>query len=244
MKKIKLTKSIIPNSFTAFNIFFGFASIVMASEGKIITAAILIIAAAICDALDGLMARLTKSSSQFGVELDSLADMVSFGAAPSFLSYVSYFHNLGIVGIVLSSLPVIFGGFRLARFNVQLEGFTKDSFKGLPIPFAAMTLISFVSIYHRPDGFISPFGDFFIPLIILVSVLMVTDVKYDTIPKLNIEGIKEKPLLFIFSFISIIILIITKGEAIFFVLLSAILLGILRQIYYSISNKEEFEVNK
>jgi len=71
------------------------------------------------------MARITRSSSQFGVELDSLADVVSFGAAPSFMVYQAYLYTLGNWGIMIAALPVVFGAIRLARFNVQLVGFDK-----------------------------------------------------------------------------------------------------------------------
>lgn len=82
-----------------------------------------IIIATLFDAVDGLAARLTKSSSEFGVELDSLSDVISFGLAPSFLIYGIYLNELGDIGVVISSLIMVFAAIRLARFNVQLVGF-------------------------------------------------------------------------------------------------------------------------
>jgi CDP-diacylglycerol--serine O-phosphatidyltransferase len=114
--------------------FCGFLSILSASEGNINYAAWLIFIAAIFDALDGMVARLTNSSSELGVELDSLSDIVSFGAAPSFLLYKTYFYSMDVWGILISAAPLIAGGFRLARFNIQLVGFSKSFFLGLPIP--------------------------------------------------------------------------------------------------------------
>ena len=122
------------------NMFCGFLSIITASNGNYTYAAWLIFVAALFDALDGMVARLTNSSSELGVELDSLSDIVSFGAAPSFLLYSTYFKQFDAVGIVLSSLILIVGGFRLARFNIQLVGFEKSFFLGLPIPSAALTI--------------------------------------------------------------------------------------------------------
>src|SRR4030066_426845 len=148
MNRPRLTSSVIPNLFTAINLFCGFLSILSASEGNFNYAAWLIIVAAVFDALDGLVARLTNSSSELGVELDSLSDIISFGCAPSFLIYSTYFHTLEILGIILSSLPLITGGFRLARFNIQLVGFEKTFFIGLPIPTAALTLASFVLAFY------------------------------------------------------------------------------------------------
>ncbi|MCL4279250.1 MAG: CDP-diacylglycerol--serine O-phosphatidyltransferase, partial [Ignavibacteriaceae bacterium] len=140
MNRPRLTPSVIPNLFTAMNMFCGFLSIINASEGNYEYSAWLIFVAAVFDALDGLVARLTNSSSELGVELDSLSDVVSFGAAPSFLLYKTFFYSMNTWGILISALPLIAGGFRLARFNIQLVGFSKSFFLGLPIPSAALTI--------------------------------------------------------------------------------------------------------
>ncbi len=103
MNRLRITPSIIPNLFTAMNMFCGFLSIVNASQGKFYYAAWLIVIASVFDALDGAMARLTNSSSELGVELDSLSDVVSFGAAPSFLIYATYLHQFNEIGILISS---------------------------------------------------------------------------------------------------------------------------------------------
>ncbi len=91
MSKLKISKSIIPNTATSLNVFSGFLSIIFASEGDFHLAALLIFIATFFDLIDGLLARLTKTASMFGVELDSLADVISFGVAPSFLIYKAYF---------------------------------------------------------------------------------------------------------------------------------------------------------
>ena len=127
--RLQITPSVIPNLFTAMNMFCGFLSIITASNGNYNYAAWLIIIAAVFDALDGLVARLTKSSSELGVELDSLSDIISFGCAPAFLLYATYFYQFDNIGVILSSLPLIAGGFRLARFNVQLVGLEKSFFR-------------------------------------------------------------------------------------------------------------------
>ncbi|NUM61438.1 MAG: CDP-alcohol phosphatidyltransferase family protein, partial [Ignavibacteriaceae bacterium] len=114
MNRPRLTPSVIPNLFTAMNMFCGFLSIINASEGNYEYSAWLIFVAAVFDALDGLVARLTNSSSELGVELDSLSDVVSFGAAPSFLLYKTFFYSMNTWGILISALPLIAGGFRLA----------------------------------------------------------------------------------------------------------------------------------
>ncbi len=91
---MRITRAVVPSLFTILNIFCGFLSIVNAHEGHIQNAALFIILAGIFDSLDGLMARITRSSSQFGVELDSLADVISFGAAPSFMIYNAHLFQM------------------------------------------------------------------------------------------------------------------------------------------------------
>ncbi|MBI9073412.1 MAG: CDP-diacylglycerol--serine O-phosphatidyltransferase [Melioribacteraceae bacterium] len=232
MKIPKIPRSIIPNSFTAFNIFSGFASMIMSAAGKFEEAVLLILIAAVCDALDGLLARLTKSTSQFGVELDSLADVVSFGAAPSLLIYHAHLYTYDVMGIILSAFPIVFGALRLARFNVQLDGFDKTVFSGLPIPFAAITLSAFIYVYNDPIiGLTPPFHDLLIPLVLFISLMMVSKIKYETLPKLTPAGVKEKPHIFIYVLISAVALILTNGDAVFMVLFFAIFFGVLRHIF-------------
>jgi len=232
MNRVRTTRSLIPNLFTALNMFSGFLSIINASQGQYHYAAWLIIIAAIFDALDGAVARLTGSSSELGVELDSLSDIVSFGAAPAFLVYKIYLYQYNALGILISSFIIIAGGFRLARFNVQLVGFNKDFFTGLPIPINAITISSFVlTFYDYNNGFTKPYNDFVIPLIVILSYLMISKIKYDTIPKPTKEEIKAKPLQFIFVIIALILLIITSGRALFFIFVFIILFGIFRHIF-------------
>lgn len=235
LNKIKITPSVIPNLFTAMNMFCGFLSIIYASQGKFIIACYAIIAAAVFDALDGFVARLTNSCSEIGVQLDSLCDVISFGAAPAYLMYSIYFNqfqNEGL-GIFISSLPMVSGGFRLARFNVQLTGFEKTHFKGLPIPSSALTLAAFIMGFYSMDyGFPEQLKPFIIPLVLIVSYLMVSTIKYDTLPRFSKSGILEKPHLYIIGIISLVAIFVQdfgKGFFYFFVLM--IVIGIFRHIY-------------
>lgn len=234
MNRFRITPSVIPNLFTAMNMFSGFLSIVYASQGNYIYASWLIIIAAIFDALDGLMARLTKSSSELGVELDSLSDIISFGAAPSFLIYSTYFYNMEAPGMILSSLPLIAGGFRLARFNVQLVGFDKSFFKGLPIPSAGITIAAFIlAFFTKSEGINQSFTPFITPLILLLSFLMVSRIKYDTFPRISLKGLKEKPYIFIAIFSAIVLLLFTSvGLTLFLIFVFIILFGIFRHLFY------------
>jgi CDP-diacylglycerol--serine O-phosphatidyltransferase len=232
----RITPSIIPNLFTAMNMFCGFLSIITASEGNYNYAAWLIVVAAIFDGLDGLVARLTKSSSELGVELDSLSDVISFGCAPSFLIYSTYFNELENVGLILSSLPLIAGGFRLARFNVQLIGYEKSFFIGLPIPTAALTITSFVLAFYN-KGFTEPYASSIIPMVIIVSYLMVSNIRYETLPKFSLAGIKEKPYHFVFFIIAAALVITLYKQGLFYTFVLLIVIGIFRHILKLFKNK-------
>ncbi|WP_337864968.1 CDP-diacylglycerol--serine O-phosphatidyltransferase [Ignavibacterium sp.] len=236
MNRLKITPSVIPNLFTALNMFSGFLSIIYTSQNNYIYAGWLIIVAAIFDTLDGLMARLTKSSSELGVELDSLSDVVSFGVAPSFLVYQFYFYQYDTVGIIISSLPLIAGGFRLARFNVQLVGFDKKHFTGLPIPSAALTLATFILSFGS-NNYTYLHDKILLPMVLILSFIMVSKIRYETLPKFSSQNIKEKPLQFIFIFIALIAIIIFNVKGLFFSFVAMILLGIIRHFYFKLFNK-------
>ncbi len=230
MNRFRVTPSVIPNLFTAMNMFSGFFSIINASQGNFTYAGWLIIIAAIFDTLDGVMARLTKSSSELGVELDSLSDVISFGAAPSFLLYATYFNQFETFGVIISSLPLIAGGFRLARFNVQLVGFDKSYFTGLPIPSAALVIVCFNLSFYK-NGYPEELKIFIIPMILLVSFLMVSKVKYDTLPKFSLSEMKRNPLLYLAYLIALIVLIFFTVKGLFFIFVFMIAFGIFRQIF-------------
>jgi len=240
MNKSNFSKSLIANTITSLNIFCGFVSIIVASQGEFKSAAIFIILAAIFDTLDGLVARMLNTSSRFGVELDSLSDVVSFGAAPSFLVYQSYAYQFGIWGILLSSSLLIFGALRLARFNIMIDDLnTKGDFTGLPIPMSAITISTFIFSYHKDSGIVEPFGNAVIPIVIGLSILMVSKVRYNALPKLH--GRKKKILIFIVLVITLTLAFITNGEIIFYLLISIILFGIFKQIYFSfLFNNKKF----
>jgi len=233
MKKIRITRSVIPNLFTAMNMFCGFLSIINASNKEFILASWLIFIAAVFDALDGMVARLTKSSSALGVQLDSLSDVVSFGVAPSYLIYMTYLNQpqFGTLGIIISSFLMIAGGFRLARFNVQLVGFDKSYFSGVPIPLQAITIASFILVYYKGGAIEEPYAQFVIPMVILLSLLMVSTIKYDTLPKISKKEIRQKPFHFIFLILAIIALAVTEGKALFFLFIFIIGFGIIRYIF-------------
>ncbi len=222
------SRKFIPSLFTILNAFCGFMSIINAAKGDFTDACLFIIYASLFDAVDGLAARLTNSSSEFGVELDSLSDVISFGAAPSFLLFSIYMNELGDIGIVLSSLTMVFAALRLARFNVQLVGFDKDKFNGLPAPMTSITICTYILFYHNKILSEQVSQIVIVILSVALPLLMVSRIKYESLPKPSLYSIKKNPLVFIILFIAIILTIATNGEGSFSFCLFYIFTGIVR----------------
>ncbi len=241
MKNI-FSKASIANSVTSLNIFCGFVSIVYSADHNFKMAAIFIIIAAIFDTLDGIVARLLGTSSRFGVELDSLSDVVSFGAAPSFLIYQSFAFKFGVWGIILSSVLLVFGALRLARFNLSVEDLNnKGDFKGLPIPVQAITIsLSIISFYNGKE-FSSPFSLFIVPLILLLAFLMVSNIRYNALPNLRERNLKQKLFLILTLIIALVLTIITDGVIVFYIFMGIVLFGVFRHLYYMIANNKNNE---
>ncbi len=236
------SKSYIPNTVTALNAFFGFVSIIEALEGNFYNAAIYIYVAAIFDLADGIVARLLKTSSEFGVQLDSLADVVSFGVAPAVLIYLSYLKKFGSWGLILSSFILLFGAFRLARYNVQLKIIDKKpDFSGLPIPLSAVTLATLVISLTEGNTINLPYNYFVIPLVLVLSVLMVSKIKYSAF-RLNKDLLKDKPIYLGLIILALVLLFITGGQALFFILLAIVLFGPARAIYLFLFHKDSEKV--
>jgi CDP-diacylglycerol--serine O-phosphatidyltransferase len=230
---IQRTRSVIPSLFTTMNLFSGFIAIKTAfMDADFEKAAWFIVLGAIFDTLDGLMARLTHSASEFGVELDSLADVVTFGVAPSAIIYKLFFYKYESVGMLIAALPAICGALRLARFNVQLVGFDKDYFRGLPIPSAALFIVSFVVFHfmqHDP-AFISPASYDILMFVVVIgaSLLMVSTIKYETMPKFSGSAIKKQPLKYVVVVVAIVVTIITKGKSLFPFFFAFAIIGAIR----------------
>jgi CDP-diacylglycerol--serine O-phosphatidyltransferase len=143
---------ILPNLFTTAGLFLGVYAVIASSNGDFLAAAVCIVIAHLCDGLDGRIARLTNTTSQFGVEYDSLADLVAFGVAPGILAYRWALEPWGAWGWLAVSLFVACGALRLARFNVQSSHAEKRTFVGLPIPAAADMIAATVLLYYFFGG--------------------------------------------------------------------------------------------
>ena len=138
---------LLPNLFTTASLFSGFYAIVQAMNGEFETAAIAIFVSMVLDGLDGRIARLTRTQSEFGAQYDSLSDMVSFGAAPALVMYVWALKDLGKLGWIAAFVYCAAAALRLARFNTNIDVIDKRYFQGLPSPMAAALLAGLVWVF-------------------------------------------------------------------------------------------------
>ena len=177
---------ILPSLLTVGNVFAGFAAIIAADQGQFMRAAILLMLAAVLDNLDGRVARLTGTTSEFGLQFDSLADLVSFGVAPAFLVYQWGMVTLGRTGWVAAFLFLICGAMRLARFNT-LPVSDKSYFIGLPIPAAAIVVATLV--FYWPEPIQDPsLAIATLLLVLTLAGLMVSRLRYRSFKSLDAGG--------------------------------------------------------
>ena len=170
---------ILPNLFTTASLFAGFFSIILAFNHQFDYAAWAILVGAAMDGLDGKVARLTGTASQFGIEYDSLADDVTFGVAPGMLAYAWQLHEFGRLGLAVAFLFCGCAALRLARFNVGVSTTSKRFFVGLPSPACACVLATFVLFMPYYPDFLMPILPVLTLLMsIIVPLLMVSRVRY------------------------------------------------------------------
>lgn len=175
---------IVPNVVTTLALFCGFYAIISTLRFEFLAASWSILLAAVFDALDGRIARMAKATSSFGVEYDSLSDLVSFGVAPGVLLYQWALQPYQRLGYLAAFLFVACGALRLARFNVSTSFCSKKFFQGLPIPIAAGTVATFVIFSHTWTGFLN--RDFFVLFLTFsLSSLMVSTVQFPSFKELN-----------------------------------------------------------
>ena len=179
---------LLPNLFTTGALFSGFYAITSAMGGRYETAVVAIFVAMILDGLDGRVARLTNTQSEFGAQYDSLSDMVSFGAAPALVMYLWAFSSLGKLGLFAAFVHMAGGALRLARFNTQLTTADKNYFQGLPSPAAAAILAGFIWICLEYNYDIEIFKFFAIALTISTGLLMVSNFRYSSFKEIDLKG--------------------------------------------------------
>jgi CDP-diacylglycerol---serine O-phosphatidyltransferase len=209
---------VVPSLFTLFNLFFGIWAMVLASRGEFYRAGWYIFFAGVLDALDGRVARLSKTGTRFGAELDSLVDIVSFGVAPAFLIYELEFSSAGQAEWIFCYFYVMAAAIRLARFNITQAGRAKRHFIGLPSPAAGMTLATFypfttTELYQQVFRLL-PRHHLMQLLMILLTILMVSNVRYATLPRAGFRTFKG--LVGLATILFIVIFGILEHDAFFF----------------------------
>lgn len=213
----------IPNSLTLLNILFGSLAIIMALQNSLLASSVLLLIAFHCDIFDGLSARILKAQSDLGKELDSLADVVSFGVAPAMLLYALVKDIKGVDALswdlpVSTLIPLLvpfilplFAALRLAKFNIDPN--QTHEFRGLPTPANALMVLGIPFILSKqPDSFLSPlFSEslFYIIYPVVVSALMVTPVRLYSLKPEGFSWKKNIPR-YLFILISIVLVITSK----------------------------------
>lgn len=226
-KKLGGAVYVVPNLITTGNLLFGFLCIYRALQGEFVYASYCILFAAICDILDGRVARLTKGNSEFGVQYDSLCDLSSFGIAPALLAYLFALSDLGRLGIMICFFFVACGALRLARFNVQSAiGKASGDFTGLPIPMAALTVATFVIATKENDSSNIPdwFSSIFeylgsspvktyvtLVLVIFTALMMVSSIRYRSHKTFHIKLLKPFKAL-VLAVVILIAVVYAPGE--------------------------------
>ncbi len=224
-KKKRNTIYLLPNLLTTLSLLAGFYSMVSTIERQFLNAAIAIFVSCLFDMLDGRVARLTHSTSRFGVEYDSLSDVIAFGVAPGLLVYVWALRSFGNFGWLAAFLFVACGAVRLARFNVQVDTVQKKSFLGLPIPAAAAAIAGTILLYFcswSETGIIESWLQYrsilksvLMPLLIYVlAFLMVSNIRYYSFK--DMSYIKGKPFRATVAAIMLIVIVLIEPKVTLF----------------------------
>jgi CDP-diacylglycerol--serine O-phosphatidyltransferase len=232
-------KGILPGMFTMGNLACGFGAIIISTQAKSLPAELiehslneavwLVILAAFFDFLDGLVARFSKTYSRFGVELDSLTDLVSFGVAPAVIIVSFSLISRGSWAWILAFVYLMAGSFRLARFNLSAILEQKVKFVGLPIPSAAIAIVSFILFSYELWGDIK-LEKLFIIFILATSALMVSTVEFEVMPRFDFTKAKNRVkvgILFLFA----IGIMINASLVIFPLVALYILYGVAKLLY-------------
>lgn len=221
---------LLPNSLTLCGMFFGFYSILAAIKGNYLHAAWAIMIANVFDGLDGWVARLTNSTTRFGIELDSLSDLVAFGVAPAVMMYKWSIAPFGRIGVACVFFFAACGALRLARYNVQMGSTESKAFTGMPIPGAASVLASLIIFYYEFwDG--TPEKNIFVlALTGLLALLMVSTLRFHGLKEIDFS--RRKPFWLLVAFVLVIAVIVIHPPVALFVFAMIYLAGgIIENIY-------------
>ncbi len=205
---------LLPNLFTTGAMFSGFYAITSAINNRFEVAAIAIFVALVLDGLDGRVARLTNTQSKFGVEYDSLSDMVSFGAAPALVMYLWLFSGMGKFGLFAAFVHLAGGALRLARFNAQVETADKRYFQGLPSPAAAAILAGLIWVTLEYEWSLELIQFPAALLTIATGLLMVSNFRYFSFKDFDLKN--KVPFVVAIAIMLVLALIMTQPHLILF----------------------------
>ncbi len=205
---------VLPNMLTLCGMFCGFYAILASFKGQYVYGAWAILIAIIFDGLDGWVARLTNTTTKFGIELDSLSDLIAFGIAPAVLIYSWGLSHFGRIGWGAAFLFVICGALRLARYNVQMDSAESMAFTGMPIPAAATVVASSVLFYTEVWGDLTDKNYIILVLPFLLAILMVSTLRYHGLKEIDLK--KRKPFWLLVVLVVAFILIFMYPESVIF----------------------------
>jgi CDP-diacylglycerol--serine O-phosphatidyltransferase len=206
---------LLPNTLTLCGMFCGFYAILASYNSNFVHAAWAILIAIIFDGLDGWVARLTHSTTKFGIQLDSLSDLVAFGIAPAVLLYTWGLNSFGRIGWSAAFFYIICGALRLARFNVQMDTAESKAFTGLPIPGGAGIVATSVLFYSEIWGDMTGKNYLALLLPFLLAALMVSTLKYHGVKEIDFK--KRKPFWLLVAIVAAFVLIFISPEIVLFV---------------------------
>lgn len=206
---------LLPNLFTTSALFAGFYAIIMAMNGSFESAAIAVFVAMVLDGLDGRVARLTNTQSEFGAEYDSLADMVSFGVAPALIMYEWALSDLGRYGWLAAFVYTVSAALRLARFNTQIGTVDKRYFVGLASPAAAAVVAGFVWIAGDFGMEVKKLDWIAWAVTVSAGLLMVSNIRYYSFKTIDFKG--KVPFFFLLVVVLIFVLVTLDPPKILFV---------------------------
>ena len=233
---------ILPNLITTASLFSGFLAIVWAANGAMEQCAIAIFFSAIMDGLDGKVARLTNTASEFGVQYDSLCDLVAFGVAPTFLMYRWQLHEFGTFGIAIAFMFAACGALRLARFNIT-PSTNKKFFIGLPIPAGGCAIAALI-FFHQyiPTWALPAFPYFCIAYTFVLAALMVSRVRYISFKEYGF--INAYPFRSMVSAILLFVLIVAEPKFMGFILFAGYLVSGLAYTFFILPRRNSLPVRK
>jgi len=209
---------LLPNLLTTASLFLGFLGLTWAIKGDYATCALCILASCVFDGLDGKVARITGTTSEFGVQLDSLADLVAFGVVPATMAYLWILNDFGRLGLMAAFLFMACGALRLARFNVQAATSSKKHFVGLPIPAAACTLATLVLFTeYIPASYMhSVLPVFTLVLVYVLSFFMVSTIRFYSFKE--ISAFKAHPFSWMVTAILVFSLVASRPKVLGFII--------------------------